>query len=126
MTCKDCIHYKVCCQKRLHVVTGMDFVYRYKHKHIEQVCKDYKDRSRFVGLPCKIGDIGYAFYARKSKYNANPKPIIKRGLITEMRFNRNMDLLATVHRVATGIIGKTVFLTPEEAEQALKERKDEH
>ena len=50
MTCKDCIHYKVCCQKPLHVVTGMDFVYRYKYNHIERVCKDFKDRSRFVEL----------------------------------------------------------------------------
>lgn len=51
MTCKDCIHYKVCWQKFLHVVTGMDFVYRYKYNHIERVCKDFKDRSRFVELP---------------------------------------------------------------------------
>lgn len=48
--CNDCIHYKVCCQKHLHVITGMDFVYRYKYNHIERVCKDFKDRSRFVEL----------------------------------------------------------------------------
>lgn len=59
MTCKDCIHYKVCCQKTLHVVTGMDFVYRYKYNHIERVCKDFKDRSRFVELPVKISDKYY-------------------------------------------------------------------
>lgn len=50
MTCKDCIHYKVCCQKHLHVVTGMDFVYRYKYNHIERVCEHFKARSRFVEL----------------------------------------------------------------------------
>lgn len=50
-SCKDCIHCKVCCQKHLHVVTGMDFVYRYKYNHIERECKDFKDRSRFVELP---------------------------------------------------------------------------
>jgi len=59
VTCKDCIHYKVCCQKHLHVVTGMDFVYRYKYNHIERVCKDFKDRSRFVELPI-IDDYGEA------------------------------------------------------------------
>ena len=41
-----------------------------------------------------------------------------------IQFNLNMDLIVTVHRIATGIVGKTIFLTREEAEQALKEREE--
>ena len=46
-TCKDCVHFEVC---RGEYAEG-----------IEQLltcdgCEDFKDRSRFVELPCKVGD----------------------------------------------------------------------
>ena len=109
MTCKDCIHYKVCCQKPLHVVTGMDFVYRYKYNQIERVCKDFKDRSRFVELPCKIGTELFRI-----------KQINGKRFITNTALNSNTFW----NIVMQGEFGKTVFLTREEAEQALKEREN--
>lgn len=116
MTCKDCIHYKVCCQKHLHVVTGMDFVYRYKYNHIERVCKDFKDRSQFVELPCKVGDLIYiikkarGFSVRGAKVNSIT--ITESGKIQVSCYRSSF----------TGFWGDDAFATKEEAEQALKER----
>ena len=111
MTCKDCIHYKVCCQKCLHVVTGMDFVYRYKYNHIERVCKDFKDRSRFVELPC-VGDKVYepCRINQFGDYKIVESEI--RGFI--------VDTNGTAFDYE--LLGERFFLTLEEAEQALKER----
>ena len=53
-SCKDCVHVEVCCEKNLHVAVGMNIIPRFKYKRIEQECKNFKDRSRFVELPCDI------------------------------------------------------------------------
>ena len=42
MTCKDCIHYNVC---------GLN-----EYKDFNEICSFFKDKSRIVELPCKIGD----------------------------------------------------------------------
>ena len=48
--CKDCVHVEVCCEKNLHVAVGMNIIPRFKYKRIEQECKNFQDRSRFVEL----------------------------------------------------------------------------
>ena len=54
-SCKDCVHVEVCCEKSLHVAVGMNIIPRFKYKRIEQECKNFKDRSRFVELLCEVG-----------------------------------------------------------------------
>lgn len=44
MTCKDCIHYEVC-----------DDTYSLEFCGTE-ICKEFKDKSNFIELPCKVGD----------------------------------------------------------------------
>lgn len=107
-TCKDCLHFEVCddYQRRL------------------ANCNHFKDRSKFIELPCKVGDILY-----------HPVPL--RNIIAEYRIksfqiysncvwvNWNLvDGVATINfsGIYANEIGKTVFLTQEEAEQAFKER----
>ena len=48
--CKDCVHVEVCCEKNLHVAVGMNIIPRFKYKRIEQECKNFQDRSRFMEL----------------------------------------------------------------------------
>ena len=48
--CKDCVHVEVCCKKNLHVAVEMNIIPRFKYKRIEQECKYFKDRSRFLEL----------------------------------------------------------------------------
>jgi len=103
MTCEYCVHFGVCPSKQ----------------EATKPCCFFKNRYKFVELPCKVGDTAYVLCTMRSVCDSTPKPAIKEGPITELRFNFNMELLATVHNIATGVIGKTVFLTKEEAERAL-------
>lgn len=127
MTCKDCIHYKVCCQKHLHVVTGMDFVYRYKYNHIERVCKDFKDRSRFVELPCKVGDTVYFNNVHLRYAKVIAIYIDASGGMFDLDISTNIETVAGYEHFINKDytfedIGKRLFLTKESADQALKER----
>ena len=47
MKCKTCINYDVCSKHSANCDRGSDY------------CKMYKDRSKFVDLPCKVGDTVY-------------------------------------------------------------------
>lgn len=58
-TCKDCIHYEVCTEYR-------SAFWGHKAQHSSPIinasadsCIFYKDHSRFVELPCKVGDTVY-------------------------------------------------------------------
>ena len=57
MTCKECIHYDVC--KALEDEVDMISTYQ---------CGCFKDKSKFIELPCKVGD---------TVYFANGKSIIE-------------------------------------------------
>lgn len=58
MTCKDCIHYDVCDCYHTASDTGR-FAYQnfsYKDRHdVEESCDNFKDKSRVLDLPCKVG-----------------------------------------------------------------------
>lgn len=67
-------------------------------------CEHFKDRTRFVELPCKIGEELYRI-----------KNVRGKKIVTETQLNQN-----TFWRIVFGgEFGKTVFLTREEAERAL-------
>jgi hypothetical protein len=84
-------------------------------------CIYFKDRSKFIELPCKVGDVVY---------------IPQRGYISKHKvvsFRTLDDVTIIELQVISGFlvgscfnreIGKTVFLTKEEAGQALRERNE--
>lgn len=89
--CKDCLYYEVCSVDESCLT---DYVN----------CKYFKDRNRFVELPCKIGEELYRV-----------KTVRGKKIVTETQLNQN-----TFWRIVFGDeYGKTVFLTREEAEKAL-------
>ena len=106
MTCKDCIHYEVCKKTR---------IMNPSHNYATE-CIDYKDYSRFVELPCKVGDLIYiikkacGFSVRGTKVNSIT--ITESGKIQVSCYRSSF----------TGFWGDDAFATKEEAEQALKER----
>ena len=121
MTCKDCLHYPVC--KVIEVGT-ID-------------CNHFKDKSRIVELPCNEGDTVYKIDSHpwesecgecehfmpggfgdpceclKTEYG-NKAPECR--TIKEYKFGLR-DIL---NAIGWGDFGKTVFLTREEAEEALR------
>ena len=118
-TCKECLHFEVC---RMHYRQKCELAYdtqkevNYAIKRAEKgspICEHFKDRSRFVELPCKLGD---TVYIALNEYGVL-KDTVKEFRITSKRIwirpeKFGMDCL----------LENMAFLTHEAAEQALKER----
>ena len=126
-SCKDCLHVEVC---RMHYRQKCELTYdsekqvNYAMKRAEEgnpICDHFKDRSRFVELPCKVGDRLYVTIP-KSKYIAEYVVIAlwveESGIIIRIVDTR----FFTVSILFVRDIGTKAFLTKEQAEQALKER----
>ena len=119
MTCKECIHFDAC--ENLYEIHG-DGLSGESH-----VCDYFANRSRFVELPCKVGDTVYFNNVHLRYARVIAIYIDASGGMFDLDITTN---IAT----ATGYehfinkdytfedIGKRLFLTREQAEQALKER----
>lgn len=114
MNCENCLHYGVC---KVHYSLGMLAL-------IDGNCSNYDDRTEWLRLP-KVGDTVYCFrggYYRKNRSDWEITPI----KVTEisMKINKSgrvmpLSIIANGTRYPISSIGKTVFLSREEAEQAL-------
>lgn len=99
-TCKDCLHIGICPNLN--------------HETVADKCPDFKDRSRFVELPCKVGDHVFRLCGtKKTRYVA--ERIVSAVTLCG---NGSWSILSTAYDV----LGKTVFLTREEAEAELARR----
>ena len=117
-SCKDCVHYDVCYELTYHEPNG-EIVGR-------EVCNNFKDKSRFVELPCKVGDKVW-FIKFMFNFAKNPIPAMVCGIRTfsnsgTFTFTALTDENNVPRSFINQDIGKTVFLNREEAEKALKER----
>ena len=122
MTCKDCIHYDLCrsCSR---IQLGWHGNSVHYVENIEEICKDFKDRSRFVELPCKVGDTVYII-ARISGKEEIIQDSVESFTISYFVDNTPIILFDGIETCDwdSSDFGKQVFLTKEQAEQALKER----
>lgn len=109
MTCKDCIHYEMC--KRID--NKMETKNMSLNETIQEMCRDFKDKSKYIELPFKVGDTLYDIYGLDYKVES-----INISGTTVIWF-RHQDNPPRVFDITE--IGKTVFLTKSEAEQKLKE-----
>lgn len=108
--CKDCIHYELC--------GVFDYI-------SPDECGFYTDRSRFVELPCKVGDTLYTLVTGSR---------IREWIVTDITFSSysivemvitadSKDNDGTDHmKFGKHYLNHTVFLSRAAAEQALKER----
>lgn len=120
-SCKDCMHEKVC-----------NFFGGDLNEEGAENCVYFKDRNRFVELPCKVGNTLYMLNRNKSNIQEMTldKPDIRCHCVKDDEFaccmpicnDKENDICAYRFRFDFSEIGKTVFLTREEAERALKER----
>lgn len=107
MTCKDCIHYDVCLLGAcINGGTG--------------TCLNFKDKSRFIELPCKVGDKLYKIAPDFEKQRGSLK--IQEYTVTDIIGNALITRPYTVFKVDR--IGADVFIAREEAEKALERSKD--
>lgn len=56
MTCKDCCHYDVCC---LRILYNMDYDLLNHINTNAEKCEHFKDKSRIIELPYRLGDKVY-------------------------------------------------------------------
>lgn len=107
--CKKCIHEKVC---RTREFPSIDEI-------LKDGCPHYKDKSLFVELPVKLGQICYALYPYKNEVEECRVSSLtqKADGSWKIRLTHNHS----VFEITLDKIGKTVFLTKEEAKQKLKE-----
>lgn len=113
MTCKDCVYYDVCCDE-------------YELAHAEN-CNNFKDKSKILELPCKVGDVVYVI--KNNKICA--KDIVYYNKIHSRVAEQNEEYWHCVDRDRISInvitfypenIGKTVFLSEWDAEKELRKR----
>lgn len=113
MNCKDCMHYAVCesYSKRESLAT----------LYCAEECPGFTDRSEWVYVPCKVGDTVYCFEPCFDT-NHTPKLKVVEKEIVELKtiatvFGLNFDVKS---------IGKTIFLSREEADKELSEMRKEY
>lgn len=131
-TCKDCLHWKVCNEYR-------GAFWGHKAQYSSPIinasadsCIFYKDRSRFVELPCKVGDKVYLDNLHIKYADVIGIYIDAFGGVFDLRVYTNIQLangFGYEYFISKDYtfedIGKRIFLTREQAEQALKERERE-
>ena len=116
-SCKDCVHYKLC---------GV-----FGYVSPVESCGFYTDRSRFVELPCKVGDKVYLDNLHIKYADVIGIYIDAFGGVFDLRIYTNIQLangFGYEYFISKDYtfedIGKRIFLTKEAAEQALKEREE--
>ncbi len=133
--CKDCLYYE-CCK-----TLNKDFIKHPKdyenNERMSEICTTFKDINRFMKLPCKVGDTVYLMVKyNKDEFGNYCTGIVSGIHVTDKKSNgpysKRFDYLVVRFPTTDSIkhinfkeIGKTVFLTREEAEKALEEREQE-
>lgn len=100
-TCKDCLHVDVC--KKMMV----------EAPEVHEPCQYFKDRSKFIELPCGLGDKVFYFDTAGRIYEQTIFQFIYGGTGLKLDSDVMFD---------SELMGKRFFLSREEAEQVLKER----
>jgi hypothetical protein len=111
MTCKECVHYEVC--EKHDIIFGESKIY--ENVGVESICEYFKPKSRFVELPCEVGQTVYEIEYSIGSYELWEA----RPLETKVKA---ICILTENDYYPLGRVGKDVFLSREEAEKALKER----
>ena len=127
MTCKDCYHYAVC-HLEISFSMGTDYMTNKMYDDMENRCSAFKDESKIIELPCKVG---------KEIYVLNRENIPQRMILDEPDIrchcakednlcmalcdDKKHGICAYRFKNDGSDIGKKVFRTKEEAEAKLKE-----
>lgn len=124
MTCKDCMYYFLCANSLTDI-----YIENMLEKSVDDNCIYFKDKSKIIELPCKVGDTVYVVF---DNYITSARVLAfyidKMGGMCDLQ-------VKTKDETATGfktIIDKdnytfeNIFLTKEEAEKALEKLKDEN
>ena len=123
-TCKDCIHFNDCLTEQQTRYYGKVCAC----SNVEKLCKYFKDKSRFVELPCKVGDTVYEFFDVIGFYDITE--LIVENIVVGV--NPSKCQVYCKSKISNSKLvfyedsfGKTLFFTKEEAEEKLRELQNE-
>ena len=126
-TCKDCLHREACMKFNK---VRVEVLEKTASRGAEELCDTFADKSRFIELPCKLGDtVWIANLTKRCVFENKVSGIYIAGVgknANSIRFEHTNRMGEKSYRKYTfAQIGKTVFLTKEEAEAAIAERSKE-
>ncbi len=122
MTCKDCLHYEAC--KGTYDILDATCSGEFDYEEFARSCKYFTNRSEWVHLPCRLNLPKELYrYMFDDDYN---KIVVKCkvGEVTGYGFEL-IHYDGRRWKYGYDRIGKTVFLTREEAEEALEGMKED-
>lgn len=125
MTCKDCLHYEAC-KGTYYTAKGCDNIALYDfdgEMYADSGCEDFTDRSEWVHLPCNIGDVLFRTIPWRNTIDECIVSSLTQKADKTWKIRLTSGIFRTTFEITTNDIGKTVFLTREEAEKALEEKK---
>lgn len=127
MTCKDCLCSDVCIETR----DQIQMLAYQSRNDVEKVCSNFKDKNRFVELPCENW-LEITFGDEDVFYGIEEETISEINVYNEERISwydgwrtvviKGFDENGNYLEFSPEDIGKTVFLTREEAEEKLNEK----
>ena len=104
MTCRNCYHYDICATWKMAGTENLEgkpeTLYDVFGDEAEKGCQFFDDKKKVLKLPCAIGETVYKVIAQRDSFDDSE--CIR---IIQVPFRLNL----------LNEIGKTVFLTPEEA-----------
>lgn len=114
MNCKDCLHYEACVK---HYTQGQLTM-------INGDCSTFTDRSKWVHLPCKVGD---KVYIVKSRTSDNKNLYIIEDVVKRIVFDKSEDtgfIRSRIEFFNTSSVSdwlfQNIFLTREEALEGME------
>lgn len=130
-TCKDCIHYDLCknsCGETDIYIPGINDP-AFTSKTVEIDCSVFKDKSRFVELPCNVGDKLY--YVIEDYDEEGSNSFVYETKVVYIGFDKDgfyMGIELPIGKFQRGRlkIGVNIFKTYEEAEKKLQEMRHEN
>ena len=119
MTCKDCLHWKAC-KDRAYEYYGEDAASAYDDdsccKEFAKICENFSDKSEWLHLSGKDSTTAYYPVGYGNNARVIEEPIY--GLIIDNGKHCIIDEYGDLYE-----IGKEAFLTKEDAEKAVEQRK---
>lgn len=100
--CKDCIHHDIC-------------YWIVEHGCTSKTCFYFKEKSKVIDVPCKIGDTAWCI----RRYKKGKQRI--QGIVDGLWISKDMKLIVNVRHVGFGVWGERIFPTKEEALAAIQE-----
>ncbi len=126
MTCKDCYYYDLC---KSYCIESEEFIKSCeknfeKYGDAREKCEYFKEKSKVIDLPCKVGD---TVHYLKTLMDGKGTIVIKKDIVKQISINSHgvFLVISYCYCLNAAEFGKTIFLTPEEAEKALEEREQE-